>query len=87
MGLSNELDGKRNAMEVSGGGSEVFSGQSHAPMFARPGEPEPNAVAGERLQPSQPRGKPEPTRTRADAHAKGLGAPEALDARGDEVDS
>ena len=88
MALSNILPGKQAAIDVSGGGvpHQPPERAAHAPMFARPGEREPNVTMGERLQPSRPGSKPVPTRTRRDAHAKGC-APEALDVGLEELDS
>jgi hypothetical protein len=54
-------------------------------MFARPGEPEPNCVVGERLQPPQARPHREASRTLAEAREIGLSVPEALDLTPDEV--
>ena len=49
------VEGKRRSIEQSGGGVQTEPPQrcGSAPMFARPGEPEPNCVEGERLQPPQ----------------------------------
>ena len=89
MGLSNTLPGKRNAIEQSGGDSvqPVPERGDHAPMFAHRGEPEPNAVAGERLQPSRPRPAPVPTRSRIAARRRGLAAPEMLGLTQAEIDA
>lgn len=87
MGHSNIVEGKANSIERSGGGTQRVPEQraAHAPCFARPGEPEPNAVVGERLQPAQARPRREPSRTIAEARAIGLTMPEALDLAPDEV--
>lgn len=89
MALSDLVPGKRNS--IAQGGESVQQAvperAAHAPMFARPGEPEPNAISGERLQPGPPVPKAMPSRTRAEASGKGLGGPEALDLTRDEVDS
>jgi hypothetical protein len=81
MGHSNVVAGKANSIAQSGGGPQTVPEQraAHSPMFARPGEPEPNAVVGERLQPPTPRPRREPTRTIREARALGLAHPEALD--------
>jgi hypothetical protein len=87
--LSNIAAGKRNSIEQGGGGMQMEPEQrsSHAPMFARPGEPEPNAVVGERLQPPQARPRRKPTRTLADSRKLGLSMPEALDLAPEEIAS
>lgn len=54
-------------------------------MFARAGEPEPNYVVGERLQPPQARPRREASRTLAEARELGLSMPEALDLTPDEI--
>jgi hypothetical protein len=81
MGHSNLVQGKANSIAASGGGAQTVPEQraAHSPMFARPGEPEPNAVVGECLQPAQSRPRREPSRTLAEARAIGLSTPEALD--------
>jgi hypothetical protein len=86
-GIANVVAGKSNAIEVSGGGAQTEPPQrcGHAPMFARPGEPEPNCVVGERLQPASSRPRPEASRTIAEARAIGLTMPEALDLTADKV--
>lgn len=83
MSLSRILPGKHNSIALSDGepAGPVPERGTHAPMFARPGEPEPNAVSGERMQPSQPRPKRPPTRTLAEARAVGLSMPEELGVR------
>jgi hypothetical protein len=43
-------------------------------MFARPGEPEPNCIVGERLQPPEARPRREPSRTFAEARGRRRGA-------------
>ena len=87
MGHSNIVVGKANSIEQSGGGAQTVPEQraAHAPMFARPGEPEPNCVVGERLQPAEARPRREPSRTIAEARAIGLTMPEALDLSAEEV--
>ena len=73
MSLSNIVEGKANS--IAAGVGEVERGATrpaHAPMFARPGEPEPNAVSGERLQPASLRGKPVPVFEGRDANAQGM---------------
>jgi hypothetical protein len=89
MGHSNVVAGKKNSIEASGGGLQTEPEQrlGHAPMFARPGEPEPNCVVGERLQPATARPGREATRTLAEARQIGLSMPEALDLTSDEVES
>ncbi|MBZ4513139.1 hypothetical protein GBO22_23535, partial [Mycobacterium avium subsp. hominissuis] len=55
-------------------------------MFARShDEAEPNCVQNEALQPSRPVPRPVVSRTRAEAAAKGLGGPEALDLTAEEI--
>jgi hypothetical protein len=87
MGHSKILVGKAISIERSGGGTQNVPEQraAHAPMFARPGEPEPNCVVGERLQPPQARPRREASRTLAEAREIGLSMPEALDLTPDEV--
>jgi len=87
MGHSNIVEGKANSIERSGGGAQTEPPQrcGHAPMFARPGEPEPNCVVGERLQAPQARPHREASRTLAEAREIGLSMPEALDLTPDEV--
>jgi hypothetical protein len=81
MSHSNLVPGKQNSIAASGGGAQTVPEQraAHSPMFARPGQPEPNVVVGERLQPPQARPRREPTRTFTEARALGLAHPEALD--------
>jgi hypothetical protein len=84
MGHSNLTEGKANSIAASGGGPQTVLPErdgrpAHSPMFARPGEPEPNVTRGERLQPPTPRPKRPATRTFAEARALGLAHPEALD--------
>lgn len=81
------VEGKRNSIALSGGGAQTEPPQrlGSAPMFARPGEPEPNCVVGERLQPPTARPHREASRTLAEARALGLSMPEELGVRGDEV--
>lgn len=88
MGLSKIAEGKRNSIKASCREAQGVAPQdraAHGEMFARPGEPEPNAIRGERPQAGQPRPRRQPTRTRRDAHALGLGGPEALDVTLDEL--
>ncbi|WP_142281134.1 hypothetical protein [Mycobacterium palustre] len=82
------VPGKRNSIEQSGGGAQTEPPQrcGSAAMFARPGEPEPNCVVGERLQQPQARPKRPPTRTFSDAREHGLAHPEALDLSRDEIE-
>jgi hypothetical protein len=87
MGLSNLVAGKRNSIEQSGGGVDRGTERAaHAPMFALPGEPEPNAVCGERLQPGQSRPRRQATRTLAEAREIGLAHAEALDLTREEIE-
>jgi hypothetical protein len=82
MSLSNILPGKANSIEKSGGGVDRATERvAHAPMFARPGEPEPGAVKGECLQPGEARPAPVPTFTGRDANALGMPQPE-VDSQG-----
>jgi hypothetical protein len=83
------VPGKANSIAQSGGGAQTEPPQrcGSAPMFARPGEPEPNCVVGERLQEPTPRPRREATRTLAEARAIGLSMPEALDLTPDEIGS
>lgn len=71
----------------SGGGMQAVPEQraAHAPMFARPGEPEPNCFVGERLQAPQFRPRRAASRTLAEAREYGLSMPEALDLTPDEI--
>jgi len=75
------VEGKKNSIQQSGGGAQTEPPQrlGSAPMFARVGEPEPNCVEGERLQPPQARPRREASRTLAEAREHGLSMPEALD--------
>jgi hypothetical protein len=81
MSISNIVAGKQNSINQSGGGAQTEPEQrlGHGPMFARPGEPEPNCVVGERLQPPQARPRRDASRTLAEAREHGLSMPEALD--------
>jgi hypothetical protein len=85
MSLSRILPGRQNSIALSDGepAGPVPERGTHAPMFARPGEPESNAVSGERMQPSQARPKRPATRTLAEASEIGLSMPEALGVRAD----
>jgi hypothetical protein len=88
MSLSNIVEGKANS--IAAGVGEVERSETrpaHAPIFARPGEPEPNIVSGERLQPAESRPQRAPSRTLAEAREHGLSMPEALDLSPDEVNS
>lgn len=88
MGASNLVPGKVNSIVLSGGdgGPHVVDERAgHAPVFALPGQAEPNVTQGERLQPAQPRPRREATRTRAEARALGLAHAEALDLSREEV--
>jgi hypothetical protein len=78
-------EGKRNSIAQSGGGAQTEPPQylGSAPVFARPGEPEPRCVVGEALQPPQARPRREASRTLAEARALGLSMPEALGVLGD----
>jgi hypothetical protein len=58
--------------------SRILPGKAN-PVFVGHGEAPANSVSGERLQPSRPVPRPVVSRTRAEAQAKGLGGPEALD--------
>ncbi len=80
-------EGKGNSIAFSGGGvqTEPPQYQGSAPVFARPGEPEPNVISGEALQPPQARPRREATRTRAEARKLGLAHAEALDLSREEV--
>lgn len=80
-------EGKRKSIEQSGGGAQTEPPQrcGSAPMFARPGEPDPNCVVGERLQEPTARPRRAPTRTRAGARKLGLAHAEALDLSREEV--
>ncbi len=60
---------------------------AHGEMFARPGEPEPNAIRGERLQVGQSRPRRQSTRTLGEARVIGLFVPEAMDLTPEEIDS
>jgi hypothetical protein len=75
------VEGKRRSIEITGGGAQTEPPRrlGCAPMFARPGEPEPNCVEGERLQAPQDRPHREASRTLAEAREIGLSMPEALD--------
>jgi hypothetical protein len=57
MGLSRITEGKRNSIKASGAAHGVPPQEraSHGEMMARPGEPEPNAIRGERLQEGEAR--------------------------------
>ncbi|WP_225345076.1 hypothetical protein, partial [Mycobacterium avium] len=81
--------GKQNSIALSGGGPAqpvTDERPTHAPMFARShDEAEPNCVQNEALQPSRPVPRPVVSRTRAEAAAKGLGGPEALDLTAEEI--
>lgn len=89
MALSNITTGKANSIALSGGGPAqpvADERPTHAPMFARShDEAEPNCVQNEALQPSQAVPSAVASRTRAEAAAKGLGGPEALDLTADEI--
>jgi hypothetical protein len=87
MSLSNIVEGKANSIALSGGGAQTEPPQylGSAPVFARPGEPEPNCVVGERLQPPQARPHREASRTLVEAREYGLSMPEALDLTPDEI--
>jgi hypothetical protein len=87
MGHSKLTEGKANSIAQSGGGAQTEPPQrcGSAPMFGRPGEPEPNCVVGERLQEPSPRPRRAPTRTRAEARKLGLAHAEALDLTREEV--
>lgn len=91
MALSNILPGKANSIALSGESvqrvPEPEQRFTHAPCFARAGEPEPNVTSGERLQPPHARPRRRPTRTLADARAIGLSMPEALDLTPEEIAS
>ena len=79
-------EGKRNSIRLSGGDGGphvVHERAGHAPVFARPGEPEPNVISGERLRPAEARPRREASRTLAEAREHGLSMPEALGAVGD----
>jgi hypothetical protein len=68
MGHSNPVPGKVNSIALSGGGVQTEPQRlGSAPMFARPGEPEPNRVEGERLQEPEARPHREASRTLAEA--------------------
>lgn len=84
---SNIVPGKANSIAQSGGGAQTDPPQrlGSAPMFARPGEPEPNCIEGERLQAPEARPRREASRTLAEAREHGLSMPEALDLSEDEV--
>lgn len=60
---------------------------THAPMFCRPGESEPNVTQGERLQPPQARPRREASRSLSEARKLGLSMAEALDASPEELSS
>ncbi|OMC26419.1 hypothetical protein A5738_02905 [Mycobacterium colombiense] len=79
------VEGKRNSIEQSGGGAQTEPPQrlGSAPVFARPGEPEPRCVVGERLRPAEARPRREASRTLAEARKHGLSMPEKLGAVGD----
>lgn len=81
------VEGKRNSIEQSGGGAQTEPTQylGSAPVFARPGEPEPNCVVGERLRPAEARPHRETSRTLAEAREHGLSMPEALDLTPEEI--
>ncbi len=81
------VEGKRRSIEITGGGAQTVPEErlGHAPCFARPGEPEPNCVVGERLQAPQARPHREASRTLAEAREIGLSMPEALDLTPDEA--
>lgn len=85
MALSRIFEGKSNSIAAGVPNEAVTQPVAHAPMFARPGEPEPNVHRGERLQPATPRPRRAPTRTRDEARAIGLAHAEALDLSREEV--
>ncbi|OBJ86509.1 hypothetical protein [Mycobacterium asiaticum] len=87
MSVSNIVVGKRLSIEAGEQIEQQLDRPSHAPMFARPGEPEPNCVVGERLQPPQARLRRRPSRKLVEAREHGLSMPEALDLTPDEVAS
>jgi hypothetical protein len=78
-------EGKRNSIEQSGGGPQADPPQylGSAPVFARPGEPEPRCISGERLRPAEARPRREASRTLAEAREHGLSMPESLGVVGD----
>lgn len=87
LSLSNIVEGMQKSIKDSGGGAQTEPPQrcGCAPVFARPDEPEPNCVVGERLQPPQARPHREASRTLTEAREIGLSMPEALDLTPDEV--
>jgi hypothetical protein len=89
MALSNIVTGKRNSIAASGESVQRAPEQRaiHAPMFARPGEAEPNAISGERLQDGKLRPAPVPTRSRIAARRRGLAVPEMLGITQAEIDA
>ena len=68
--------GKANSIRKPGGGGQSEPPQrcGHSEMFARPGEPEPNCIVGERLQPPEARPRRERSRTFAEARGRRRGA-------------
>ena len=87
MPASNIVEGKANSIQESGGGAQTEPPRrcGSAAMFARHGEPEPNCVVGERLQPPQARPRRAPSRTIEEARAIGLSMPDALDLTPEEI--
>ena len=79
------MPGKANSIAAGVEGDDRREYVSHAPVFVGFGEAPANSVSGERLQPARPVARPVVSRTRAEAQAKGLGGPEALDLTADEI--
>lgn len=77
--------GKANSIAASRGGAQTEPPQylGSAPVFARPGEPEPRHVSGERLRPAEARPRREASQSLAEAREHGLSMPEKLGVRGD----
>jgi hypothetical protein len=88
MALSNLVAGKRNSIEQSGGGgqAEVRQPNGHAPCFAHLGQPEPNAISGERLRAGTPAPAAVPARSMIEARRRGLATPDTAGITQAEID-